>query len=82
MYRWDIASIAYGVSELTELPVIGIVYVFRVRRHCWDEEWSKNGVCVCEQNVGVNTKSALSWSGLTGFRGLYIGQQMCRSNVP
>ena len=70
MHRWDIASIAYGVSELTELPVIGIVYVFRVKRYCRTEERPQNCVCIREQNVRVDTKSALGWSGLTGFSGL------------
>ena len=57
-----------NVSGRTELPVIGIVYVFRVRRHCWSEEWPQNGVCIREQNVRVNTKSALGWSGLTELK--------------
>ena len=57
----------YGVSGLTELPVIGIVYIFRVRRHCWAEERSQNHVCIREQNIRVKTSSALGWSGLTGL---------------
>ena len=69
MHRWDITSSIkyYDISELTELPVIGIVYVFRVRRHCWAEERPQNGVCIREQKVRENTKSALGWTGLTGL---------------
>ena len=54
----------YDVTGLTELPVIGIVYV---GRYCWGEERPQDGVCIREQNVGVNAKSALGWSGLTGL---------------
>jgi hypothetical protein len=57
----------YVVSGLTELPVIGIVYIFRVRRHRWGEERSQNYVCIRKQNVRVKTNSALGWTGLTGL---------------
>ena len=66
MHRWGI-EVIIDVSGLTELPVIGIVYVFRVRRHCCAEERPQNGVCSREQDIRVNTKSALGWSGLTGL---------------
>ena len=55
------------LSRLTKLPVIGIVYIFRVRRHCWAEERPQDNICVREQNVRENTKSALRWTGLTEF---------------
>ena len=55
------------LSGLTELPVIGIVYVFRVRRYSWAEERPQNNIRIREQNIGVNTESALGWSGLTGL---------------
>jgi hypothetical protein len=67
MYRWGSLKY-YDVSELTELPVIGIVYVFRVRRHCWAEERPQDNICIREQNVRENTKSALGWTGLTEFK--------------
>ena len=68
MHRWPRVLKYYDVSGLTELPVIGIVYVFRVRRHCWAEEWPQDNICIREQNVRVNSKSALGWSGLTGLK--------------
>ena len=55
----------YVYQGLTELPVIGIVYFFRVRRHCRAEERPQDNICIREQNVRENTKSALRWTGLT-----------------
>ena len=57
-------------AGLTELPIIGIVHIFRVRRHCWGEERSQNGVCIREQNVRVKTNSALGWTGFAGLNHL------------
>ena len=52
-------------SALTELPVIGIVYVFRVRKYCRSEERPQHCVRCREQNIREYVKSALGWTGLT-----------------
>ena len=67
----DNIDASFEVLNLPNYQLLGIVYVFRVRRHCWAEDSG-----IREQNVRVNTKSAL---GLE--RSHWINEQIRCSNV-